>query len=65
MLGALAGVGRALRGWQGEPGKLMIFPAGPCHIHRPRVNATTSKTIATGSINAGSGAGYLQRLAGI
>ena len=46
-----------------ERGKLVIFPAGPSHIHRGRVNATSSKTIATGWINAGSRASYLQRLA--
>ena len=46
-----------------ERGKLVIFPAGPSHIHRVRVNATASKTIATGWINAGSRAAYLQRLA--
>ena len=46
-----------------ERGKLVIFPAGPSHIHRGRVNATASKTIATGWINAGSRAAYLQRLA--
>lgn len=46
-----------------ERGKLVIFPAGPTHIHRGRVNATSSKTIATGWINAGSRAAYLQRLA--
>ena len=46
-----------------ERGKLVIFPAGPSHIHRGRVNATSSKTIATGWINAGSRAAYLQRLA--
>ena len=46
-----------------ERGKLVIFPAGPTHIHRGRVNATSSKTIATGWINAGSRASYLQRLA--
>ena len=46
-----------------ERGKLVIFPAGPSHIHRGRVNPTASKTIATGWINAGSRAGYLQRLA--
>ena len=46
-----------------ERGKLVIFPAGPSHIHRGRVNANSSKTIATGWINAGSRAAYLQRLA--
>jgi 2OG-Fe(II) oxygenase superfamily len=54
--------------WQGhhedaERGKLVIFPAGPSHIHRGRVNHSYSKTIATGWINAGSREGYLQRLA--
>jgi hypothetical protein len=54
--------------WQGhhedaERGKLVIFPAGPSHIHRGRVNHSHSKTIATGWINAGSREGYLQRLA--
>ena len=46
-----------------ERGKLVIFPAGPSHIHRGRVNPTASKTIATGWINAGSRARYLERLA--
>ena len=46
-----------------ERGKLVIFPAGPSHIHRGRVNATASKTIATGWINAGSRADFLRRLA--
>jgi hypothetical protein len=41
----------------------VIFPAGPSHIHRGRVNHTHSKTIATGWINAGSPEAYLQRLA--
>ncbi len=55
--------------WQGhhEPavrGKLVIFPAGPSHIHRGRVSHTHSKTIATGWINAGRYADYLARLAG-
>ena len=54
--------------WQGhhepaERGKLLIFPAGPSHIHRGRVNHTASKTIATGWINAGARSGYLERLA--
>jgi hypothetical protein len=44
-------------------GKLVIFPAGPSHIHRGRVNQTFSKTIATGWINAGARQGYIQRLA--
>ena len=46
-----------------ERGKLMIFPAGPSHIHRGRVNHSHSKTIATGWINAGSRQAYLRRLA--
>lgn len=46
-----------------ERGKLVIFPAGPSHIHRGRVNSTASKTIATGWINAGSKEAYLRRLA--
>jgi hypothetical protein len=41
----------------------VLFPAGPSHIHRGRVNHTHTKTIATGWINAGSRDGYLQRLA--
>jgi len=54
--------------WQGhheeaEHGKLVIFPAGPSHIHRGRVNPTLTKTIATGWINAGSREAYLRRLA--
>ena len=44
-------------------GKLVIFPAGPSHIHRGRVNCRHSKTIATGWINAGTREGYLRRLA--
>ncbi|MBL6803332.1 MAG: 2OG-Fe(II) oxygenase [Synechococcus sp. BS307-5m-G38] len=46
-----------------ERGKLVIFPAGPSHIHRGRVNTRLSKTIATGWINAGRQADYLARLA--
>ena len=46
-----------------ERGKLVIFPAGPSHIHRGRVSEEHSKTIATGWINAGSREGYLSRLA--
>ena len=46
-----------------ERGKLVLFPAGPSHIHRGRVNAECSKTIATGWINAGSREAYLGRLA--
>ena len=44
-------------------GQLAIFPAGMSHVHRGRVCATASKTIATGWINAGSLEHYLQRLA--
>ena len=44
-------------------GKLVIFPAGPSHIHRGRVNNQETKTIATGWINAGSREAYLSRLA--
>ncbi|QNI60208.1 2-oxoglutarate/iron-dependent dioxygenase [Synechococcus sp. BIOS-U3-1] len=44
-------------------GKLLIFPAGPSHIHRGRVTQKHSKTIATGWINAGTQEGYLRRLA--
>ena len=46
-----------------ERGKLLIFPAGPSHIHRGQVNAKGTKTIATGWINAGTRDGYLSRLA--
>ena len=46
-----------------ERGKIIIFPAGPSHIHRGRVNGTGSKTIATGWINAGNRDSYLSRLA--
>jgi hypothetical protein len=46
-----------------ERGKLLIFPAGPSHIHRGRVSQEHTKTIATGWINAGSREGYLSRLA--
>ena len=46
-----------------ERGKLVIFPAGPSHIHRGRVNIGFTKTIATGWINAGRQADYLDRLA--
>ena len=46
-----------------ERGKLVIFPAGPSHIHRGRVNADESKLIATGWINAGRQEEYLKRLA--
>lgn len=47
-----------------ERGKLVIFPAGPSHIHRGRVNTERSKTIATGWINAGSREGFMARLTG-
>ena len=46
-----------------QRGKLVIFPAGPSHIHRGRVSHEHSKTIATGWINAGSREAYLKRLA--
>ena len=46
-----------------ERGKLVIFPAGPSHIHRGRVSEEHGKTIATGWINAGSYQNYLGRLA--
>ena len=46
-----------------ERGKLIIFPAGPSHIHRGRVNYKATKTIVTGWINAGSRDAYLSRLA--
>lgn len=46
-----------------ERGKLVIFPAGPSHIHRGRVSEEHSKTIATGWINAGSRDSYISRLA--
>ena len=46
-----------------ERGKLVIFPAGPSHIHRGRVSEEHTKTIATGWINAGSYQSYLGRLA--
>ena len=54
--------------WQGhheqaERGKLLIFPAGPSHIHRGRVNESASKLIATGWINTGRQEDYLRRLA--
>ncbi len=45
-----------------ERGKLLIFPAGPSHIHRGRVNEKGTKTIATGWINAGLREDYLARL---
>jgi len=43
-------------------GKLVIFPAGPSHIHRGRVNSEKSKTIATSWINAGSCDAFIKRL---
>ncbi len=46
-----------------QRGKLVIFPAGPSHIHRGRVSYEHTKTIATGWINAGSREAYLKRLA--
>ena len=46
-----------------ERGKLVIFPAGPSHIHRGRVNERANKLIATGWINAGRQEDYLSRLA--
>jgi hypothetical protein len=54
--------------WQGhheeaERGTLLLFPAGVSHIHRGRVSQEHSKTIATGWINAGTLAAYVQRLA--
>ncbi len=45
-----------------ERGKLAIFPAGLSHIHRGRVSASHSKTIATGWINAGRLDDYVARL---
>ena len=48
---------------EAERGKLVLFPAGPSHIHRGRVSQQHTKTIATGWINAGSREGYLRRLA--
>lgn len=47
---------------EAERGKLVIFPAGPSHIHRGRVNSEKSKTIATGWINAGSRDAFIKRL---
>ena len=46
-----------------QRGKLLIFPAGPSHIHRGRVSHQAHKLIATGWINAGLQDSYLQRLA--
>ncbi|MFM9109861.1 MAG: 2OG-Fe(II) oxygenase [Prochlorococcaceae cyanobacterium] len=48
---------------EAERGKLLIFPAGPSHIHRGRISGCHSKTIATGWINAGTEADFLARLA--
>lgn len=48
---------------EAERGKLLIFPAGPSHVHRGRVSHTHVKTIATGWINAGTLEAYIQRLA--
>ena len=45
-----------------ERGKLILFPAGPSHIHRGRITKTHSKTIATGWINAGASKAFLARL---
>ena len=47
---------------EAEKGKLVIFPAGLSHIHRGRVSATHTKTIATGWINAGTLEDYRARL---
>ena len=44
-------------------GKLIIFPASLSHIHRGRVSKTSTKTIATGWINAGNQKAYISRLA--
>ncbi len=46
-----------------ERGKLVIFPAGPSHIHRGWVNMRSTKTIVTGWINGGKRDDYLLRLA--
>ncbi|MCP9883299.1 2OG-Fe(II) oxygenase [Cyanobium sp. Alchichica 3B3-8F6] len=48
---------------EAERGKLVIFPAGPSHIHRGRVSQEHTKTIVTGWINSGSREDYLRRLA--
>ncbi len=48
---------------EAERGKLAIFPAGPSHIHRGRVNYTKTKIILTGWINAGLRDSYISRLA--
>ena len=45
-----------------ERGKLILFPAGPSHIHRGRITKIHSKTIATGWINAGASKAFLARL---
>jgi len=49
---------------EAERGKLLIFPAGVSHVHRGRVSASHSKTIATGWINAGSRDGWQGRIRG-
>ena len=43
-------------------GRLAIFPADLSHIHRGRISASDSKTIATGWINAGSLETFVQSL---
>ena len=43
-------------------GTLAIFPAGLSHVHRGRVSQNTTKTIATGWINAGSLESFLDQL---
>ena len=48
---------------EAERGKLLLFPAGLSHIHRGRISASHSKTIATGWINAGTLEDHLHRLA--
>ena len=49
---------------EAERGKLLIFPAGVSHVHRGRVSASHSKTIATGWINAGSRDDWQGRIRG-
>ncbi len=44
-------------------GQLALFPAGMSHVHRGRVSHTSTKTIATGWINAGKLDDYMDRLA--
>ncbi len=46
-------------------GKLIIFPSTLSHIHRGRVSKTSTKTIATGWINAGNQKSYISRLANL